>query len=480
MSFKIGGSGGSSETQTSIPPWLQSDWEQLLGNANNTFNKMQGQIDSGATKYAGELTPGTNLYSNQGYEQVKDASDDGLGSLYELQPYLDSLAKGQGASAYSPITSQSTRAGQVTRPEDNLFNTWRPDGPRQITSTAQAAAPDASVLNTPTAPSSQIDINKVRDAIAGKGGGAGMADYEDPFLDKVVNTTLQGITDQEQRALNQGNADAATRGASVLTGSRAGVADAETKKAYEQQRAETEAKLRSEGYNTAAGLQQEDLARGLQASTANQNKDLSVGSTNATLGQDLNIENLRDSLQKALTQYGTQADVSKTNAAALNATSGQNATLGQQFDSQLMDQEIQKALDRYNTAFDASKTNAAAETQVGQANADRALQAQQADAAARQSAASTQLAAAGQSAANAGQQMSQRLEGANALIGAGQDLRSTQQARDTAAYQEALRQWGLPIDALNAFAIPFGVQPTTGSGSTTNATSRSSSKGFGA
>jgi len=92
--------------------------------------------------------------------------------------------------------------------------------------------------------------------------------YMDPNLNNVVNTTLSGM-DRGLAQQQQGVADQA-RGAGAWGSSRQGVQQAVLAAEGVNAKAATEAGLRSQAFNQASGLMQQDNASALQAALANQ------------------------------------------------------------------------------------------------------------------------------------------------------------------------------------------------------------------
>jgi len=94
---------------------------------------------------------------------------------------------------------------------------------------------------------------------------AGMATYQNPYTEQVVNTTLSDI-DRARQMANQQTAAQAVR-ARAFGGSRQGVAEAETNRAAMEQAARTSAQLRSQGFQQAGELAARDIGFGLQGAT---------------------------------------------------------------------------------------------------------------------------------------------------------------------------------------------------------------------
>ena len=91
----------------------------------------------------------------------------------------------------------------------------------------------------------------------------GMAAYQNPYQQQVINATLRDIGGAQQTAMNQLGAQATQAGA--FGGSRHGIAEAESNKAFNQQAIDAVSRMRQQGFNTALGASQADLQRQLGA-----------------------------------------------------------------------------------------------------------------------------------------------------------------------------------------------------------------------
>jgi hypothetical protein len=92
--------------------------------------------------------------------------------------------------------------------------------------------------------------------------GADLSPYMNPYLDEVLGATMGDINRQRDLAVGQ-TGDAAMR-AGAFGGSRHGVAQAETERAYGDIAARTAAGLRGDAFNQAAGLFGQDQNRMMQ------------------------------------------------------------------------------------------------------------------------------------------------------------------------------------------------------------------------
>jgi hypothetical protein len=82
--------------------------------------------------------------------------------------------------------------------------------------------------------------------------------YQNPYTDSVVNSTMNDLDQMRQREI-MGNGQNATLNHS-FGGNRTGVADALTNDQYNRTAATTIGNLRNTGFNTAAGLAQQNQA----------------------------------------------------------------------------------------------------------------------------------------------------------------------------------------------------------------------------
>ena len=124
----------------------------------------------------------------------------------------------------------------------------------------------------------QMDRGSVRDVSGGVFDSAALSRYMNPFEDTVVNNTVADMNRQRQIDAIQ-REDAMIRG-KAFGGDRHGVVDAEADRNFYDRLGSTVGNLRSQGFQQAAAIFDRDATRGLQAGTANQNVDLTVGGRN--------------------------------------------------------------------------------------------------------------------------------------------------------------------------------------------------------
>jgi hypothetical protein len=143
--------------------------------------------------------------------------------------------------------------------------------------------------------------------------------FMSPYTQEVIDASMRDLARQRDISLNELGAAASAAGA--FGGSRQGVAEAETQRAFAETAAETAARLREAGFSQAAGLAQADLAQrmaaaqagmgaagaGLQQQVAGLGAQMAAGEAERVLGQqglDALYEQYMLQQQYPLTQFG--------------------------------------------------------------------------------------------------------------------------------------------------------------------------------
>ena len=214
--------------------------------------------------------------------------------------------------------------------------------------------------------------------------------------------------------LPQNQLGAQATAARAYGGSRQGIAEAETNRAFAEQAAKTASGLRQAGYTQAQQMALQDIGTAQQAALANQQANLAAGTTTAGFGQQSNLAN-----QAALNQAG-QFGASAQNVAAQQAAAAQNQA--SQFGSAAANQAAAANMAAQNQAAQFGSTaanqmslaNQAALNQAGQFGATQTMSAQLANQAAAAQAnqqnlgAAAQMGALGQQAFGTGQAIQQQ------------------------------------------------------------------------
>ncbi len=147
-----------------------------------------------------------------------------------------------------------------------------------------------------------------------------LSKYMSPYTGQVVDSTLASYDKNAGRQMAQSQADQAA--SQAFNSSRGAIASAELGGNLALNRAQTEATLRDQGFNTGASLANQEKARELQASMANaemamakQNQGVQLASLLANMGQ-AQSDNSRADLASILGVGNTLFDVQNANASA--------------------------------------------------------------------------------------------------------------------------------------------------------------------
>jgi hypothetical protein len=158
----------------------------------------------------------------------------------------------------------------------------------------------------------QQTLGQATDALGGLASGAGdvtanqgvkyLNDYQNPFTEQVVDSTLNDMNRAYTMGLGQLGGGSAAAGA--FGGSRQGVAEGEAMRNYIDRVGATTGQLRAQGFNTAAGLGMQDANRFLTADQGNQTTKLAAANS---LGNLANVaQNLGMTGANALMGIGQQ------------------------------------------------------------------------------------------------------------------------------------------------------------------------------
>lgn len=180
----------------------------------------------------------------------------------------------------------------------------------------------------------------------------GINTYMNPFTQQVIDTSMADL--ERQRLMQQNQLGAQATAARAFGGSRQGIAEAETNRAFAQQGGQLAAQLRQQGFQTALGAAQQDVANQMQAALANQ----AAGGRAAEFGQQLGFQG-----QQANQQAAMQAALANQAAQAQAAQFGQSTGL----QAQGMNQQaaMQAALANQAAQAQAAQRGLAAAGQLG-------------------------------------------------------------------------------------------------------------------
>lgn len=368
---------------------------------NPIFSQLQQQVGQPFTPYTGQLSAGMTA-DQTGARGLLDpmagsgATGTAIGAAQGLLGYTPNQITAPGilaSQAGAPSTYQAQQAGAATAGPAAMTTAT---GYTPYTGTAVQAGP-ASLAGAqgyqaqmaqgaqagPASLTSAASINRsdVRN-VSPSTIASGMGMYQNPYENQVVQSALNDLDLQRQRSIT--NQAGGFTQAGAFGGSRQGVADSLTNEAAIREAGMLSGNLRSQGFNTAAGLSSQDASNRLNAGLANQNVDLSVAGQNAGYRQQAglanqNATNSRAEFDAGLLQNTGQFNANAGNTAAQFGAGAQNtANLtnagllnnNAQYNAGLLAQSNQANMDAMNRGaeFTAGAQNTANLTNAGAMN----------------------------------------------------------------------------------------------------------------
>ena len=106
------------------------------------------------------------------------------------------------------------------------------------------------------------------DTVAAQTALGGIQQYFNPYTQQVIDTSMADL--ERQRMMQTAQMGAQATAAKAFGGSRQGVAQALTNEAFANQGGQLASQLRAQGFQTALGASQQDVANQMQAALANQ------------------------------------------------------------------------------------------------------------------------------------------------------------------------------------------------------------------
>jgi hypothetical protein len=314
----MGGRSKSSSTQQSgLDPELRrrqlANIDQASGIAGNLQARQFAGMSSGMTDAMGTARALTNLTPQQIQAQQLQAQNVSAQqvALGENAGMADAMSAARGVSQFTPeqIQAQQVRAGSF--------------------------------------------LNK------------NLQDYMNPFQQGVIDTTLSDIERSRQLGAQAGAAQAMK--ARAFGGSRHGVAQAETNRAFAEQAGRSAAQLRAQGFEAATGLMGQDLTREQQANLANQQASLSASQSNQQAGlagaqQRLAASQAMYGFGEGQQRLGLQASQANQDAALRASLANQSA--GLQAGQLNQSAALQAAQANQSADLNAAQQRAAAATQL--------------------------------------------------------------------------------------------------------------------
>jgi len=268
------------------------------------------------------------------------------------------LVSGAGYSAPQLGNAQGYAAARVGAPIGATAATYQ--------APTVGAAQTASAAGYNPALSPFTTLGNVTDATATNAGVASgltnLAAYQNPYQQQVVDATLANYDRQTGRALAANQAAAARNGA--LGGSRYAIEDAQLQSDMANGRAQLQASLLSNGFNTAAGLAANDAGLQQQTNLFNAQNDTGISAANAAAAN-----------QRMLSQGQLDRATNAESVAALNDSYRANVNAQNQASLFNAQQDSARAQLQAQLEAQSASQNAGAQTGISQFNAGQGLQA---------------------------------------------------------------------------------------------------------
>lgn len=355
-------------------------------------------------------------------------------------------------------------------------------GVRDVAAAGVSGAQVASEALGQIAPQAR---QNVRDIQAGSFLNQNIQSYMNPFTQAVTDQSLRDL--ERSRQLQQQQTSAQATAAGAFGGSRQGVAEAETNRAFGENAARLVAQQNAAAFQAAQQASEADLGRAMQAQQLNQAQDAATTQQSLQLAGQFGLANQDAALRAALANQGVDSQFGLTNAQMEQQARLANQSTGLTASQANQDAMLRAALSNQGFDFNvgqlntqnqqqtnlanqaatnqASQFTAAAQNQIAQQNAANFLQANLANQGAGLQANQQRLGASGQLASVAGQGQQMGLAGANALAQQGAAQQGFSQAQ-----LDAIRN--LPLEQQQIINQALGLNVGGGSGAQSSSTSR--------
>ena len=450
--------GGGSSSQQQLDPAFKDLFMQNYQGAQDVasglkarefagFNPDQEQAFALNRLYASPLSAPT-LYATDAANLLK------TGAQYQPQDvaYQNAIAQG-----YTPAQAQAASAGQAERAAAAQLSrgSIRDVGAAGVTGSQVAQEALGAI-----APQARANI---RDVAAGSFLNQNIQQYMNPYTQAV---TEQSLTDLERaRQLEQQRTAAQATAAKAFGGSRQGVAEAETNRAYGENAARLIAQQNAAAYQAAQQASEADLARSMQAQQLNQAQDLATTQQALQLAGQFGLANQDAALRAALANQGVDLSTGQLNTQNAQQVALANAAAANQMSQFNAAQQQAIALANQAATNQAGQFGASAQNAAALANAQNQLQ-------------------AGLANQGAGLQANQqRITGASQLANAATNLQNlgfgqANQLRDQGLIQQGFSQQqldairNLPLEQQQILNQALGINVGGGSGTQQTSTSR--------
>jgi hypothetical protein len=436
-----GGGGGSTDSQQSLDPELKNAFLNNLNRASGVAGGLQARRFSPF-----DIDQETSFNINRQFADPNSREQQRLGTAFNVANQAANFAPGMvgaqyvAAQGYGPAQADAAQMnrGLVRDVNAERIGAERVSGANVTSDALGQIAPQAR--------------QNIRDIQAGSFLNQNVQQYMNPYTQAVTDQSLKDL--ERSRQLQQQQTSAQATAARAFGGSRQGVAEAETNRAFGENAARLVAQQNAEAFRSAQQAAESDLGRSMQAQQLNQAQDAATTQQSLALAGQFGLANQASALtasqanQDALLRSALANQGVDVNVGQLNTQNAQQRNLANQ-----------AAINQ------ASQFGAGAQNQASLANAQNFLQANLANQQAGLTANQQRLAASGQIANIAGQGQQMGIAGANQLAqqGAMRQQFSQQQL-------DAIRN--LPLEQQQIINQALGLNPAGGSGQQQTSQSR--------
>ncbi len=287
--------GGSSSSQQQLDPALRDLFLQNYQGAQGTASGLQARQFAGFTPDQEQAFALNRLYGSQLSAPTLFATDAAniLKQSAQYQPqnvqYQNAIAQG-----YTPAQAQ---AAQLNRGSIQNVNAAGVTGSQVAREAFGSLAPSASANIRDVTPASFLNQN--------------IQAYMNPYTKAVTEQSLQDL--ERSRQLEQVKTSAQATAAKAFGGSRQGVAEAETNRAYGENAARLLAQQNAAAYQNAQQISEADLGRMMQAQQLNQAKDLATTQQALALSGQFGLANQDAALRASLANQGVDVSTGQLN-----------------------------------------------------------------------------------------------------------------------------------------------------------------------
>jgi hypothetical protein len=485
--------GGSSESTQQLDPALRDLFLQNYGSAQTTAGGLK------AREFAG-FTPEQNR-AMQNISQFADPNSGGFRALIgaygvantaaQYTPQQVTAERFGGAVVDPAALAQAAQLGRGTvrdvqaeriAAERIAAAQAQRTGARDVSSAGVTGQQVAQEALSAIAPQARANI---RDIQAGSFLNQNLQQYMNPYTQAVTEQSLADL--ERSRLLQQQQTAAQATAARAFGGSRQGVAEAETNRAFGENAARLVAQQNAAAYEAAQRASESDLSRAMQAQQLNQAQDLATTQQSLQLAGQFGLANQDAALRAALANQGVDVQYGLTNAQMAQQAALANQATGLTASQANQDAMLKAALSNQGYDFNvgqlntqnqqqAALANQAAQNaraaqqaslyqQAGLSNVDRALQASLANQGAGLTANQQSIAAANQM-ANAGTAFT------NMGLSANQALADQGLLRQGFSQQQLDAIRNLPLEQQQILNQALGINVGGGSGAQQTSTSR--------